>query len=166
MERYEKYKDSGIKWLGEIPKHWEIVPVKYSLEIPITDGPHETPKLLNEGIPFLSAEAVKNDRLNFDKKRGFISLDEHQRFSLKYKPQRGDVYMVKSGATTGNVAKVETDEEFNIWSPLAALRPKKGTMTTDFLFFFMKSKPFFISVELGWNYGTQLSISHTDRFNA
>ena len=23
MKRYERYKDSGIKWLGEIPEHWE-----------------------------------------------------------------------------------------------------------------------------------------------
>lgn len=24
MQRYEKYKDSGIDWLGEIPEHWEV----------------------------------------------------------------------------------------------------------------------------------------------
>ena len=26
MERYDSYKDSGVKWLGEIPSHWEIMP--------------------------------------------------------------------------------------------------------------------------------------------
>jgi hypothetical protein len=82
MQRYENYKDSGIDWIGDIPEHWEIVPIKYSLEIPITDGPHETPKLLNKGIPFISAEAVKNDQLDFEKKRGYISLEDHQRFSF------------------------------------------------------------------------------------
>lgn len=25
MERYSEYKDSGVKWLGEIPSHWEVV---------------------------------------------------------------------------------------------------------------------------------------------
>lgn len=25
MERYKEYKDSGVKWLGEIPSHWEVV---------------------------------------------------------------------------------------------------------------------------------------------
>lgn len=25
MERYREYKDSGVKWLGEIPSHWEVV---------------------------------------------------------------------------------------------------------------------------------------------
>ena len=24
MERYESYKDSGVKWIGEIPEHWEV----------------------------------------------------------------------------------------------------------------------------------------------
>ena len=24
MERYNSYKDSGVKWLGEIPNHWEV----------------------------------------------------------------------------------------------------------------------------------------------
>ena len=24
MKRYERYKDSGVKWLGEIPGHWEV----------------------------------------------------------------------------------------------------------------------------------------------
>jgi type I restriction enzyme S subunit len=23
-KRYEKYKDSGVEWIGEIPEHWEI----------------------------------------------------------------------------------------------------------------------------------------------
>lgn len=26
MERYSDYKDSGVKWLGEIPRHWEVLP--------------------------------------------------------------------------------------------------------------------------------------------
>lgn len=28
MASYESYKDSGVKWLGQIPSHWEIVPGK------------------------------------------------------------------------------------------------------------------------------------------
>lgn len=29
MRRYEKYKDSGIEWVGEIPEHWESIRLKY-----------------------------------------------------------------------------------------------------------------------------------------
>lgn len=26
MQRYSSYKDSGVKWLGQIPSHWEVLP--------------------------------------------------------------------------------------------------------------------------------------------
>jgi len=101
---------------------------------------------------------VKNDRLDFSRMRGYISEDDHAFFSKKYKPKFGDVYMVKSGATTGAVARVETHDEFNIWSPLAVLRPHPDKSVTDYLFYVLKSKPFFYSVELSWSYGTQQNI--------
>ncbi|NHB70218.1 restriction endonuclease subunit S [Perlabentimonas gracilis] len=28
MKKYEKYKDSGIEWIGEIPEHWEVKSLK------------------------------------------------------------------------------------------------------------------------------------------
>ncbi|MCP5197415.1 MAG: hypothetical protein H6974_11630 [Gammaproteobacteria bacterium] len=31
--RYERYKDSGIEWLGEMPEHWEVVRVRRLFEI-------------------------------------------------------------------------------------------------------------------------------------
>lgn len=32
MKRYESYKDSGVKWLGEIPSHWEMLALKHILK--------------------------------------------------------------------------------------------------------------------------------------
>lgn len=151
-------KNSGVAWLGAVPAHWKVIPIKFSLDMPITDGPHSTPQFYDDGIPFLSAESVKNDRLDFSRMRGYISEDDHAFFSKKYKPKFGDVYMVKSGATTGAVARVETHDEFNIWSPLAVLRPHSEKSVTDYLFYVLKSKPFFYSVELSWSYGTQQNI--------
>ena len=26
--RYERYKDSGVEWLGEVPEHWNVIPLK------------------------------------------------------------------------------------------------------------------------------------------
>ena len=26
--RYQRYKDSGVDWLGEVPAHWEVIPLK------------------------------------------------------------------------------------------------------------------------------------------
>ena len=32
MERYSEYKNSGVKWLGEIPSHWELRKMKYTFD--------------------------------------------------------------------------------------------------------------------------------------
>lgn len=29
MERYDRYRDSGVEWIGEIPSNWKILPLKY-----------------------------------------------------------------------------------------------------------------------------------------
>ena len=33
MERYESYKDSGVAWIGKVPSHWEIIPLKRIMQI-------------------------------------------------------------------------------------------------------------------------------------
>lgn len=152
-----KMKDSGIEWIGEIPEHWDRTKLKRILTIPITDGPHETPNLLDEGIPFISAEAIKNNKINFDLKRGYISIEDHNKFILKSKPQMDDIFMIKSGATTGNVALVETDEEFSIWSPLALIRCS-SEMHHKYLFYYLQSSIFQFQIQQFWNYGTQQNI--------
>ncbi|WP_405154679.1 restriction endonuclease subunit S [Paenibacillus sp. FSL K6-0108] len=137
---------------------WKVLKIKRVLDIPITDGPHETPELLDEGIPFLSAESVKKGKLDFNLKRGYISREDHKKYIKKCKPQRDDIFMIKSGATTGNVAMVETDEEFSIWSPLALIRADKEKIIPKYLYYFIGSSAFREQVEISWSFGTQQNI--------
>ena len=65
--------------------------------------------------------------------------------------------MVKSGATTGVTAIVETDEDFNIWSPLAVIRCA-AECDPYFVLNFMRSRNFLESVTLNWSFGTQQNI--------
>ena len=30
--RYPKYKDSRVEWLGEVPEHWSVQPLKYLID--------------------------------------------------------------------------------------------------------------------------------------
>lgn len=153
-------KDSGIEWIGEIPKHWEIGKTLFYLEMPITDGPHITPTLYDTGIPFVSAEAVSagNGRINFNNIRGYVSYEFYLECCKKYIPQINDIYMIKSGATTGKVAIVDTDTKFTIRSPLAVFRSKKSKIIPKFLFYVLQSNYYLTQVELFWNYGTQQNI--------
>lgn len=153
-------KDSGVDWIGEIPEHWEVMKTLFTLSMPITDGPHETPLLYEDGIPFVSAEAVSmgNGGINFNHIRGYISKIFYDECCKKYTPQRYDIYMIKSGATTGKVAIVETDVKFTIWSPLAVFRCNQQIMNPYYLFFVLQSKFYQLQVQLGWSYGTQQNI--------
>jgi hypothetical protein len=31
--RYPEYKDSGIEWLGDIPNHWKLTPLRYIFDV-------------------------------------------------------------------------------------------------------------------------------------
>jgi type I restriction enzyme S subunit len=150
-------KDSGVEWLGEVPAHWVVHPIKHIVSTPITDGPHETPEFFDTGIPFVSAEAVSSGRIDFEKIRAHISDADNQRYSKKYSPKKFDIYMVKSGATTGVTAIVETDDVFNIWSPLAAIRCNELSYPY-FVLNFMRSRNFADAVAISWSFGTQQNI--------
>ncbi|WP_217533858.1 restriction endonuclease subunit S [Vibrio metschnikovii] len=154
---YPKYMTADSKWLDAIPAHWKVTALKHVLSTPITDGPHSTPIFQDEGIPFVSAEAVSGGYINFDKIRGYISEEDDTLFSQKYRPQLHDVYMIKSGATTGISAIVETNRRFNIWSPLAVMRCKKS-YNPYFLLNYLRSDSFQKSVQLSWTFGTQQNI--------
>ncbi len=155
-----KMKDSGVEWIGEVPEHWEVRKTLFCLSMPITDGPHETPRFYEEGIPFVSAEAVScgNGKIDFDHIRGFISKEFYDECCKKYIPKIHDIYMIKSGATTGKVAIVDTNRVFTIWSPLAVFRCNDEVVFYEYMFYLLQSNPYQFQVQLGWSYGTQQNI--------
>ncbi len=152
--------DSGSLDIGMIPNTWSICKTLYGLTMPITDGPHVTPELLDDGIAFVSAEAVScgHGSIDFNHMRGYISEEFYNECCKKYIPQRNDIYMIKSGATTGTVSIVDTDRKFTIWSPLAVFRVNRDRLIPKYLFYFLQSKPYQQQVQLGWTFGTQQNI--------
>ncbi|MGB9812882.1 MAG: hypothetical protein ACPLRZ_01455 [Thermovenabulum sp.] len=37
-KRYEKYKDSGVEWIGKIPEHWTVCKLKPILKELVSGG--------------------------------------------------------------------------------------------------------------------------------
>lgn len=52
---------------------WEQRKLLDLLIQPITDGPHETPKLVDNGIPFISVDAIVDNKIDFSRLRGYIT---------------------------------------------------------------------------------------------
>lgn len=160
LDENMEMKDSNCKFLGKIPSTWEVCKTLYVLSMPITDGPHTTPQLYDDGIPFVSAEAVScgNGYIDFSHIRGYISDSFYNECCKKYIPQRDDIYMIKSGATTGKVAIVNTDVKFTIWSPLAVFRVNKKKVLPTFLYYSLQSRYYQLQVQDKWSFGTQQNI--------
>ena len=154
-----RLKPSGVECLGDIPEHWKTLPLKRWVSTKITDGPHETPALLADGIPFLSAESMVGGSLDFSRRRGFISSEQHEVYCRKCHPRRDDIFMCKSGATTGKVAMVETADEFSVWSPLALIRVESHKVLARLLFAVLQTRYVQRQVQDTWSYGTQPNLA-------
>ena len=153
----EKKKAPKLRFKG-FTDDWKQRCLIEMLAQPITDGPHETPNLVKRGIPFISVEAVMNNRLDFTRKRGFISSEYNDQCNKKYKPQLHDVYLVKSGSTVGKVAIVETNMVFNIWSPLAAMRVNEFN-NAYFLYYLLQTDNLQDQIKKKSKGGTQPNLS-------
>ncbi|MHB1665255.1 MAG: hypothetical protein ACYCT7_08365 [bacterium] len=55
MKPYPAYKDSGIEWIGKIPKEWEIGKIKHVL-MPLNKSKLEAAEGKEEGLyPFFTS---------------------------------------------------------------------------------------------------------------
>lgn len=123
-------KDSSVEWLGEIPRHWQAVPLRRVIRCAI-DGPHHSPAYVDQGIPFLSARNIKTDRWSLDDAK-FISEADYAVFSRRVVPEPGDVLYTKGG-TTGIARTVDLDFRFQVWVHIAVLKIHRSKVCPDYL---------------------------------
>lgn len=123
-------KDSGVEWYDKIPSHWDVVSMRRVIFSAI-DGPHFSPSYFDEGIPFLSARNIKNDRWQLDDVK-FISEEDYIEFSKRVVPKLGDVLYTKGG-TTGVARVVDLDFKFQVWVHVAVLKINKTLIIPEYL---------------------------------
>ena len=148
--QYAYYRDNLLTTRPQ----WNHVKILDMLSQPITDGPHTTPQFVQNGVPFISVDSIWEGKIHFEKRRGYITEEFDEECCKKYKPQKNDVYMVKSGSTTGKVAFVDTDIRFNIWSPLAAMRVNEKN-SARFLFYLLQTERVQKQVKAKSSHGSQ-----------
>lgn len=100
-------KDSGIEWIGEIPKHWGNKRLKQISYIRARLGWKglKAEEYTQEGYMFLSAFNIINSKLDFTE-TNFINSYRYEE-SPEIKLKVGDVLIVKDGAGIGKCAYVE-----------------------------------------------------------
>ena len=105
----------------EIPDSW-IWARLGSLALKITDGAHNTPRVLDSGFPYLMAKDLTEGILDFSVRR-YISEHEHRELYKKCQPFSGDLLVVNIGAGTGNNVLVNVDFEFSFKNIAIVKRP-------------------------------------------
>ncbi|MGU8209167.1 restriction endonuclease subunit S [Clostridium perfringens] len=112
------------------PKNWERATLDEVCTF-IKDGPHTSPKYVENGIPFVSVNNIINDFWDFSSVK-YISREDYEVFSKRCKPEKGDILYTKGG-TTGFAKYIDIDIEFCNWVHLAVLKYKKDIINGIFL---------------------------------
>lgn len=115
-------KNSGIEWIGEIPKEFETLQLKFLCKL-ITDGTHFSPSTVETGLPYITAGDVHGIGLDYNSAKRISEEDFNLLVNQGCQPLKGDVLLVKDGATTGRVGFVDSDVPCVILSSVAMLRP-------------------------------------------
>ena len=131
-----KMKDSGVEWIGEIPEEWKLNRLKSVLSL-LTDGTHQTPNYIEEGVPFLSIKDISSGKIDFSDVK-FISEAEHVQLSKHANVEKGDVLFTRIG-TLGVFVKVDTERVFDIFVSLGLMKIRQEMVNTDYLVYYLSS---------------------------
>ncbi len=154
LSNIAEYKNSGSRWVNKIPDDWSKMKIHYIIDMPVIDGPHVSPELVGEGVDYISANAIVDGKIDFSKRRGFITREYSNECRKRYSPQKNDILVVKLGASTGKMAMVGDFTDFDIWVPIAVVRCKKE-VNAKYVYYSMSSKYFKDEIKDGWTFGTQ-----------
>ena len=119
-------KDSGVEWIGKIPREFDSVQLKFFCKL-ITDGTHFSPTTVENGWPYITAGDVHGIGLDYNSAKRISEEDFQLLVAQGCQPLKGDVLLVKDGATTGRVGFVDSDTPCVILSSVAMLRPADNT---------------------------------------
>ena len=97
----------------------------------ITDGTHDTPKPISEGVPYLTAIHVKDGKIDFDSCY-YLNQKDHDIIYKRCNPELGDLLVVNIGAGTATCASVTVDYEFSLKN-VALIKPNRKIVYPDYL---------------------------------
>lgn len=111
MKPYEKYKDSGVEWIGEIPEHWTGTPLKHISSITKGKKAKEDFQDYSEGlIPYLSMEFLRNQTdspiyVN-PNDNSLVLVEEKDLLILWDGSKAGEIVKAKKGALSSTMGKI------------------------------------------------------------
>lgn len=163
FKRYERYKDSGVEWIGEIPEHWGISKIKYLPKYGhnnFIDGDWiESPYITNEGIRLLQ---TGNIGVGVFKEQGYryISKETFRNLSCT-EVYPNDVLICRLAHPVGRACLAPELENRMITSvDVCILRPKDD-IDKKYLVYYLSSNGYLEEMENQSRGSTRQRISRT-----
>ena len=138
-------RDSGVEWLGEVPKHWVVAGFKKFIE-KIVDYRGKTPNKTDSGVFLVTARNIKKGVVDYSLSNEFISEDDYSETMSRGKPNIGDV-LFTTEAPLGEVANVD-NTDIALAQRIIKFSGKKDILDNYFFKYFMMSEAFQTSLSL------------------
>lgn len=92
MAAYETYKDSGVKWLGTIPSHWELRKIKFTFDEKSVKGfPNEPLLAATQKYGVIKKEDYESRTVEAIKGRESLKLVEKDDFVISLRSFQGGI---------------------------------------------------------------------------
>ena len=137
-------KNSGIEWIGMIPKNWSVTRIGYESWIRARLGWKglKAEEYVLEGHPFLSAFNIIQNKISWDE-LDYIT-DERYNESPEIMLKVGDIVLVKDGAGIGKCAKIDSlpYKTATTNGSLAVISSTVEKLDYNYLYFYLQSAMF------------------------
>lgn len=146
-------KDSGIEWIGEIPKKWTLKRCKYLFTFINGYAFDSNDFKYDYKFPVIKIGDINNEKVNFKQCQG-INTNEGLE---NYRINKNDILIAMSGATVGKIGYVNDDIE-------AYINQRVGIIRSDYsryIFYSLCTNEFIEYVYLLNNSSAQPNISST-----
>ena len=97
----------------------------------ITDGTHNPPKFVDEGIPFLLVSNITGNTITYDTPK-YITEETYYELMKRTPIEKGDVLLSTVGSY-GHPAVVEDDRPFSFQRHIAHLKPNRTMLNSRYL---------------------------------
>lgn len=123
MKKYDEYKDSGVAWIGEVPKHWEVIKLKYKYHFQTGATPNTGKKENFEGELKWANISDLNGSVVYDTTK-HINKEAASKCSMNISPKGSLMYSFK--LSVGTVAFCGVDMYTN--EAIASFIPQKNDL--------------------------------------
>jgi len=143
MPKYEAYKESNVDRIGEIPKHWNVIKLKFCTKINAFSLPERTPNSFMLQYVDIGSVSFEN---GIEKTEEFIFEDAPSR--ARRLAKTGDVVVSTVRTYLKAISSIDDESENYIYSTGFAVISPKPEMKPAFLSNFIKSNAFTEQVDL------------------